>query len=70
MPDTQDTPLWGKCAVCGHCWPVAYYPIDLGKLPPLLKTARCPKGCAGKPVLAAQDGGRLLEPQGEDRGNH
>ncbi len=61
--------LWSKCPACLHCWPAAYYPIDLMKIGKVLKGCKCPKGCGAPPVLAKQDNGKLLEPaatQGAD----
>jgi hypothetical protein len=55
--------LWAKCPACKHCWPAAYYPIDLGEIGKALKGAACPKGCDAPPVLAKQDNGVLQEPQ-------
>lgn len=54
--------LWAKCEACGHCWPAAYYPIDMADLARVIKCCTaCPKGCKGAPVLAKQDDGVLLE---------
>ena len=53
--------LWAKCPVCKHCWPAAYYPIDMAKLGALLAGARCPKGCDDTPLVAKQEDGKLLE---------
>lgn len=55
--------LWAKCESCMHCWPAAYYPIDLMSMSRVLKGCKCPKGCRGKPVLAKQDDGELQEPK-------
>lgn len=54
--------LWAKCPDCGHCWPAAYYPMNLADMGRVLKSATCPHGCKGKPLLARQEDGELLEP--------
>lgn len=53
--------LWAKCDRCGHCWPAAYYPINLSAMARVLKGVACPKGCEGSPILAKQDDGVLQE---------
>lgn len=76
MPDIQDTAsegaatkaLWAKCDKCEHCWPAAYYPLDLMTMGRLLKDCKCPKGCVGKPLLAKQDDGVLKEPMKQSEG--
>jgi hypothetical protein len=56
------TALWAKCDTCGHCWPAAYYPLELDALARVLKNCACPRGCGSRPVLAKQDDGVLKEP--------
>lgn len=53
--------LWAKCPTCGHCWPAAYYPIEISRLSRVLKRCSCPHGCHGSPVLAKQKDGELQE---------
>lgn len=57
-------PVWAKCQNCGHCWPVAYLPMNLSAFAKLAKrTAICPH-CAttGKKIIVAkQNDGELLE---------
>lgn len=55
-------PFWAKCSDCGHCWPVAYLPMNMTAMAKLGKAARCPMGCRGKPLVAKQDNGVLNEP--------
>jgi len=55
-------PFWAKCPGCQHCWPAAYYPVDLGAIGRVLKGCKCPKGCSNPPVIAKQDNGKLQEP--------
>lgn len=53
--------LWAKCESCGHCWAVAYYPMELGKFARMAKRhSRCPK-CDSPGAIAKQDNGELLE---------
>lgn len=54
--------FWAKCRGCGHCWPAAYLPMELTTCAKLLSRARCPMCGDGKPLVAKQDGGVLLEP--------
>jgi hypothetical protein len=54
--------LWAKCPACAHCWPAAYYPIDMAALGRVLKHIVCPKGCTAPAILAKQDDGVLQEP--------
>lgn len=54
--------LWAKCPTCRHCWPAAYYPVELATMARVLKNVTCPKGCVGSPLLAKQSDGKLLEP--------
>jgi hypothetical protein len=62
MPEVGDKPLWAKCVKCAHCWPVAYLPISVSILAKIGKGGfRCPKCGDGKPVVAKQDNGVLLE---------
>lgn len=51
-------PLWARCVQCGHCWPVAYYPMQISKLATLLD-AKCPNCAAAGVVIAEQDDGTL-----------
>lgn len=53
--------LWAKCPTCAHCWPAAYYPIDLGVLARIVGGVVCPKGCAEPSILAKQHNGVLHE---------
>lgn len=56
-----DKALWAKCPTCAHCWPAAYYPIDLGVLARVVGGVVCPKGCTERSILAKQDDGVLQE---------
>lgn len=53
--------MWAKCPKCNHCWPAAYYPIEMSKLGNILSHAVCPKGCNDAPLVAKQNDGVLLE---------
>lgn len=53
--------LWAKCSTCGHCWPAAYYPIEMAAIARVASKATCPKGCTSPAMLAKQDDGVLLE---------
>jgi hypothetical protein len=59
--DRANKPFWGKCEQCGHCWVVAYYPMEARRFASLLGNACCPKCAATDPLVAKQDGGQLLE---------
>lgn len=63
MAEDTKKALWAKCDKCKHCWPAAYYPMDLMSMGRVLKGCRCPHGCVGKPLLAKQDDGVLQEPE-------
>lgn len=60
VPEAEKA-LWAKCSVCLHCWPAAYYPIDMARMAQVLKGVACPRGCASPPLLAKQEDGVLLE---------
>lgn len=53
--------FWAKCPTCTHCWPAAYYPLDMTKFARALAKATCPKGCDSRPLVAKQDSGVLQE---------
>lgn len=59
--DDATRPLWGKCTGCGHCWPVCYLPLEMGKAAKLMAKAACPKGGSEKVTIAKHDNGVLLE---------
>jgi hypothetical protein len=65
MTDGEKKPFWAKCAECGHCWPAAYTPIELGLIGKMLKRLHCPMcgADARKLRVAKQDNGVLKEPQ-------
>lgn len=54
--------LWAKCPSCRHCWPAAYYPLELSVMARVLKGTVCPKGCTTPALLAKQEDGELQEP--------
>lgn len=53
--------FWAKCPGCGHCWIAAYYPQELGIFAGICAKAKCPKGCADRPLVAKQENGELQE---------
>lgn len=53
-------PFWGKCAGCGHCWPIAYLPMEVAAVAKLMAAARCP-ACASKTLVIAKQGGGVLQ---------
>ena len=54
---------WAKCSGCGHCWIVAYYPMNLEKFAKLMKKhSDCPK-CGEPGMIAKQQDGVLNEPR-------
>ena len=63
MTGAGDKALWAKCSDddCGHCWAVAYYPMDmLTVCKNMAEHANCPR--CGKPGnVAKQSDGELLE---------
>ena len=60
-------PFWAKCKPCGHCWPIAYLPLEVSAVVKAGKRATCPMCAAtGKEIgIAKQDDGKLLEPTTE-----
>lgn len=60
VPDRSQA-FWLRCAKCAHCWIGAYVPTDVSTLCKLTKCARCPKCAAGKPFIAKQNAGVLME---------
>jgi hypothetical protein len=46
------TPLNGKCKACNHVWPVAWLPMTIEKVAPLMKDARCPMCSCGEVLVA------------------
>lgn len=65
--DQPRKPFWAKCEACGHCWPVAYYPMEVGRFARIVQRAAiCPMcGAEGKQVVVAlQEDGRLIEKAG------
>jgi hypothetical protein len=61
MKDERKFPFWAKCPACGHCWPDAYFPMDIETLARGIKKTCCPHGCKNAPVLAKQRDGQLME---------
>ena len=59
--DRATKPFWAKCRKCSHCWPAAYYPMDIMTIARITKNVRCPKCGDGKPVVAKQCDGELRE---------
>ena len=58
---TANTPFWGKCDACEHCWVVAYYPIDARTFAQIVAGhSSCPK-CGVPGMVAKQDNGTLQE---------
>lgn len=55
-------PFWAKCRKCDHCWPAAYYPMQMSKICKIIAAAICPKCGDRKPVVARQEDGELPEP--------
>jgi hypothetical protein len=55
-------PFWAKCRVeaCGHCWPIAYLPMDMVTAARLMKSP-CPMCGDRKPEIAKQNDGVLQE---------
>jgi hypothetical protein len=63
--DAPDKALWARCRDCAHCWAVAYYPAPLAQVARLAaEHCRCPK-CGAAGMVARQEGGVQLEPDGE-----
>lgn len=61
-PAPASVPLWARCSKCRHCWPAAYYPLELTLVAKIAKGhARCPK-CNTPGVVARQNNGVLLDP--------
>lgn len=60
-PDEEARPFWARCKACGHCWPVAYLPMDMATVARLAGAAACPKCGDRKPVVANQRDGVLQE---------
>lgn len=59
-----DKAFWVKCsnASCGHCWPAAYWPMEASLFAKVAKASKyCPRCGAGKPFVANQEDGKLLE---------
>jgi hypothetical protein len=54
-------PFWAKCPACGHCWPIAYYPAEIGEFVRIAEKAYCPHGCKDAPRIAKQRDGKLKE---------
>ena len=44
--------IWAKCRECGHVWPAAQLPMELGDVARQLTTAICPSCENDSPVLA------------------
>lgn len=59
--DEERKPFWGKCRICGHCWPAAYLPMEMALCAKVLKRATCPKCGDARPGIARQDDGLLQE---------
>lgn len=54
-------PFWARCPGCGHCWAVAYYPLQLSLFARIVRGhAACPK-CGTGGVVAQQKDGVLEE---------
>lgn len=61
-PAAPSLGFWLKCRKCAHCWIAAYLPMDVTTFCKATRGARCPKCADGKPVVAKQEGGSLMEP--------
>jgi len=61
MAEDATKAFWAKCRSCSHCWPAAYYPMDMAKMGRIIGRATCPKCGDRKPLVAKQDDGVLLE---------
>lgn len=60
---TDKRPFWARCSACGHCWPVAYLPMDMSTVARLAGRAACPQCGDRKSVVAKQHEGVLQEVQ-------
>lgn len=71
MPDVATKAFWAKCPAesCGHCWPVAYYPMELAEFSRLMQEHhRCPK--CGTPGVVAKQYGGVLQPEDDSAARH
>lgn len=50
----RKTPMLARCPACDHEWPVCYLPMPLEQAGQLMRSARCPKGCAASPVVGGR----------------
>lgn len=64
-PKKPKKPFWGRCDHCGHCWPIAWLPMEAHLAAQLMIKARCPQCGGAKIFVARQDDGVLLEPDAE-----
>lgn len=57
-------PFWVICSACGHCWAAAYLPMAARTFAAIVNSSAkmCQKCGAGKPLVAKQNDGVLLEP--------
>lgn len=64
MSNERQHPMWAKCgdSGCKQAWPATYLPADMGMVAAILAKAACPMCGNRKPVIAKQEGGRLLDP--------
>lgn len=53
-------PFWARCGACGHCWPVAYLPMDMATVARLASSATCPK-CGGRKLFVANQRDGVLQ---------
>lgn len=56
-------PFFVQCSKCKHCWPAAYYPMEVSAWARIVMKAICPMcGCTKGHTIPKQADGKLTEP--------